>query len=233
MNLCSVIIALTVVLLVFAYALASRLAQAAVLKVYGVRELPATQVPGLTAILRRLAHQAQVAEPILYLLRSGLPNSFALAGTSRGGTVVVTAGLLESLNETELAGILAHQIAFLKGKRVQLLTILAAYGLTLHRLRAGGATRLLDVKSARFKADGLGAHLMGESLPLIRALERIDRPVEWVASPRLVAATAHLFVCDPVPVESRLPGNRSHPVLADRIRELEMFSLRPLHSVAP
>ena len=223
MNLYSAIIALAILLLAFTYFLAGRLAEESLLKSLGAQELLPTHAPGLIAMLRRLAQQARVTVPVLYILPSDLPNCLVLRGANHGGSVIVTAGLLESLSESELAGILAHQIVFLKMKRVQLLTIFAAYG------NITCAARLLHTQSARIRADGVAAQLMGESRALISALGKVDRPAEWLVSPHLVMGTADLFICNPAPAGNCLRGS-SHPRTEDRIRALELFALRPLHS---
>lgn len=74
-------------------------------------DAPEADHPDLYAAVRRLAQQADVPAPDLKLVDSSVPNAYTVGFTPGSSTIVVTTGLLDTLTEDELRGVLAHELA--------------------------------------------------------------------------------------------------------------------------
>ncbi|WP_137286035.1 M48 family metalloprotease [Halorussus salinisoli] len=78
--------------------------------------------PDLHARVRRLAQTADVTPPALAVAETDVPNSFTV-GDLRGGTIVVSSGLLDALSEAELDAVLAHELAHLRNRDAAVMTL--------------------------------------------------------------------------------------------------------------
>ena len=89
----------------------------------GAREVEPAEYPRLHGMVDRLAQQSDLPKPTVAVADSETPNAFA-AGRSQGSaTVCVTTGLLETLEEEELEGVLAHELAHVKNRDVMVMTV--------------------------------------------------------------------------------------------------------------
>jgi heat shock protein HtpX len=61
----------------------------------------------------------------VYLIPEAQPNAFATGRNPEKGVVAVTAGILELLDERELRGVIAHEIAHIKNRDILVATIAA------------------------------------------------------------------------------------------------------------
>ncbi|ERH13711.1 MAG: Zn-dependent protease [halophilic archaeon J07HB67] len=78
--------------------------------------------PELHARLTRLAGTAEAPVPALAVVDSPVPNSCSVAGSATG-TVVVSTGLVEALDDEPLDAVLAHEIAHLRNRDAVVLTL--------------------------------------------------------------------------------------------------------------
>ncbi len=63
--------------------------------------------------------------PRIYLIDDPAPNAFAIGRKPKDSAVAVTTGLMHRLNRDELQGVIAHEVAHLKNRDVQFLTLAA------------------------------------------------------------------------------------------------------------
>ena len=89
----------------------------------GAHEVSEQEYPDLHRKLTRLSQQADLPKPTVAVADTRVPNAFA-AGRSKGNaTVCVTKGLLRTLDDDELEGVLAHELAHVKNRDVMVMTI--------------------------------------------------------------------------------------------------------------
>uniref|UniRef100_A0A7D6GM82 M48 family metalloprotease n=2 Tax=Natrinema zhouii TaxID=1710539 RepID=A0A7D6GM82_9EURY len=103
----------------------------AVLGSVGARSVSADDYPELHAAVTRVSVQLDHPRPSVAVIDTDVPNAFAVAGGSTGrgngndgaGTVVVTTGLLELLDDAELEATVAHELAHLTNRDANLMTV--------------------------------------------------------------------------------------------------------------
>ncbi|MBJ6762840.1 zinc metalloprotease HtpX [Myxococcaceae bacterium JPH2] len=136
---------LAVVMNVGAYFFSDRL----VLAMHGAREVSPSEAPGLHRMVAELAHSAQLPMPRVFLMDEAQPNAFATGRNPDKGVVAVTTGLLHLLNERELRGVIAHELAHIKNRDILLSTIAAtvAAAVTYLAHAASFATALAGARS--------------------------------------------------------------------------------------
>lgn len=91
----------------------------------GARPLEPGSVPGLERLTAQLARRAELPMPRLYVMPSPAPNAFATGRSPERAAVAVTTGLLELLNERELAGVIAHELSHVKNRDTLIMTVAA------------------------------------------------------------------------------------------------------------
>ena len=125
--------------------------------------------------MRELSKGARLPVPRLYLSPAQQPNSFAVGRNPRTAAICCTAGLLASLDETELRGVLGHELAHVSGRDILPATVSAGlarvitFPAGLARFRPAHAGSAAPAGSgspgARSPAAGLG--LVEASLMLV------------------------------------------------------------------
>jgi heat shock protein HtpX len=96
-----------------------------VLKMHGAREVDDQNAPELVAMVRRLAQNADLPMPRVYIMDNDQPNAFATGRNPENAAVAATTGLLNRLNDDEIAGVMAHELAHIKNRDTLLMTITA------------------------------------------------------------------------------------------------------------
>ncbi|MBP2250150.1 heat shock protein HtpX [Halarchaeum solikamskense] len=89
----------------------------------GAREVTEDEYPHLHGTVGRLAQGADLPKPDVAVVDSRVPNAFATGRSKNHAAVCVTTGLLETLNDEELAGVLAHELAHIKHRDMAVMTV--------------------------------------------------------------------------------------------------------------
>ncbi|GAB6080945.1 MAG: zinc metalloprotease HtpX [Hydrogenophilus thermoluteolus] len=184
-----------------------------VLSMYHAQEVDELTSPYLFRMVRELAQRAGIPMPKVYIIPEAQPNAFATGRNPEHAAVAVTTGILELLNERELRGVLAHELAHIKNRDILISTMsatvagaisaLANFGmffggrdengqptnpilLLLVVLLAPIAAMIIQMAISRtreFGADAGGAAISGDPLALASALAKIEAYVQGIPLP--------------------------------------------------
>lgn len=234
-------------------ALGDNLPAGAILRVRRARPLAAHEAPALHRLVRELAARAELTRPpALYLVSRSQPEAFTV-NSGGETAVAVSRGLLEVLTREELAGVLAHEVSHVRAGDTRWLTLMHAvhrltgtlvlFGvagvvltlflplppvspfapLLLVMPSASMALTLAVSRAREFDADLGAAALLGDPLPLARALHKLER------------VNGGLLGLLGVPLESLVPRSlRTHPPTAERVeRLLSLVPPRPRAAGVP
>jgi heat shock protein HtpX len=89
----------------------------------GAKEVSETEYPDFHATVERLCRQADLPKPRLAVADTRIPNAFAAGRSQSNAAVCVTSGLLATLDDEELEGVLAHELAHVKNRDVMVITV--------------------------------------------------------------------------------------------------------------
>lgn len=96
-----------------------------VLAMYRAQEVPEDKAPKLHRIVEELAHSAGIPKPKVYVIQSASPNAFATGRSPQHSAVAVTTGILNILDDGELKGVLAHELAHVSNRDILIASIVA------------------------------------------------------------------------------------------------------------
>ncbi len=96
-----------------------------VLKMYGAHQVSEADAPQLYRIVHALTVRAGLPMPKLYIIPSEGANAFATGRNPENAAVAVTQGILRLMDERELTGVLAHELAHVKNRDILISSIAA------------------------------------------------------------------------------------------------------------
>lgn len=96
-----------------------------VLWAHRARIVSPTELPRLARIVTELAPDFGLESPRLALIPTQTPNAFATGRNPRHAVVAVTEGILRLLDDRELRGVLAHELAHVKDRDILVMTFAA------------------------------------------------------------------------------------------------------------
>ncbi|WP_276260229.1 zinc metalloprotease HtpX [Haloglomus litoreum] len=215
----------------------------------GAKEVSEEEYPELHAMVTRLSQQADLPKPKVAVADSRVPNAFATGRSQKSSAVAVTTGLMRRLDEEELEGVMAHELAHIKNRDVMVMTI-ASFLSTIAflvvrfgwwfgggRNRNGGvfvaifASLIVWIVSflliralsryREFAADRGGAAITGKPAALASALLTIDGSMDQVPKEDLrdQSEMNAFFI---IPIRSGVVGRlfSTHPSTEKRVEAL-------------
>ena len=93
------------------------------LKVSGAKPADISQYRDLHNIVENLSITAGLPKPGVYIISESAPNAFATGRNKDKAAVAVTTGLLTSLSQIELEGVIAHELAHIGNRDILLSTM--------------------------------------------------------------------------------------------------------------
>ena len=87
-----------------------------VLKIYNAEKIERSDRPELYDSVEKLANNAEIPVPDMYISDMKVPNAFATGRNPEKGVVCVTQGLLRELDHGEVEGVIAHELAHIKNR---------------------------------------------------------------------------------------------------------------------
>lgn len=188
-----------------------------VLRMYDAKRVDRNSHPGLHSMIEELARKADLPMPAVYIIPQQQPNAFATGRNPDNAAVAVTQGIMKVLNEDELRGVIAHELAHIKNRDILTQTIVTTVVSALTMLAQfayfipiGGSDRgsnplvalivlitapiaatMLQAAISRtreYEADREGAEICGEPRQLASALQRIEKAAQQI--PMNVSETA-------------------------------------------
>jgi heat shock protein HtpX len=217
-----------------------------VLRMYRAQEVgPGHRLYGIVA---NLAQRAGLPQPKVYVIPQASPNAFATGRNPEHAAVAATEGILQILDDEELAGVIAHELAHVKHRDILISSVaatLAAAIMMLSRFafffggrrddRGGSpavalaamivaplAAMLVQAaisRSREFGADAGGAAIAGSPYGLVSALRKIDATARRVPLDAN-PATAHMFIVKPFSMGGMASLFSTHPPTEQRIAAL-------------
>jgi len=97
-----------------------------VIKMTKAQEIEESKAPQIYAMIRKLTSRAGMPMPKICVTPSMQPNAFATGRNPENSAVAVTQGLLGILDQDELEGVLAHEIAHIKNRDILIGTMAAS-----------------------------------------------------------------------------------------------------------
>ena len=222
------------------------------LRMSRAKPLPEEEAPRLHQTVRELAFSAGLPMPKLYMIPASQPNAFATGRSPKHAAVAVTQGITQLLSESELRGVISHELAHIRNRDILIQTVAAAIGgaitwIGYMLLFMGGdddsplglvgalsmvilapiAASIIQLAISRqreYAADATGARISGSPNALADALERLQAGAQ--AMPMQVNSAAEpLYIVKPFSGGGFASLFSTHPPIEERVRRLRAMGI--------
>ena len=189
------------------------------------QEVDEQSYPDLLEMVGRLARNADLPMPRVYVCPQQAPNAFATGRSPKKAAVAVTQGALQLLDYDELEGVMAHELAHVKNRDTLTSTVAAtiagaismlgylfmfgggrdrdvnpliALGFVILAPIAASIIQMAISRSREFVADHDGAEIAGTPNGLISALQKLDSMAQRVPLNNKNPAQNQMFIVPPM-----------------------------------
>jgi len=155
-----------------------------VLKMYRAQPITREQSPKFYDMVAELAQNANLPMPKVYIINDPAPNAFATGRNPQNAAVAATTGILQGLNNDELAGVMAHELAHVKHRDILISTIAATLvGTISYIAQMAGWAAMFGRSDDREEGGGIGGLVLIVLSPIIAMLLQmsISRSREFAA----------------------------------------------------
>jgi heat shock protein HtpX len=138
--------------------------------------------PWLENTVKKLADKSHFPTPSIAIAQDETPNAFIFGRTARSATLAINSGLLKQLNQTEVEGVIGHELGHLNHKDYLVMTALAAVPLLAYLI----ARLSFDaMRYGRFRGRGKGAGLVWATIIVSAAISYVAYLVAQLCVMRL------------------------------------------------
>jgi heat shock protein HtpX len=95
----------------------------------GAKIVNREQFPELHDLVERIVARNNLSKPRIAVINMRMPNAFATGKTPKSSIVAVTIGLMDQLDQEELEGVIAHELAHIKNRDVLVLTLASLFSM--------------------------------------------------------------------------------------------------------
>jgi heat shock protein HtpX len=194
---------------------------------YRARIVSEAEAPRLFRIVKNICMKSDMPMPRIAIVPTKTPNAFATGRNKRNAVVAATEGLVLVLNDDELEGVLAHEMAHVKNRDILVMSVAATIAgaisfaarilwwnmflggrrgndnmilLLVVAITAPLAALLIQLAISRnreYKADREGAMMIQRPLALARALGKLEEANVRRPMQRGNPASSSMFIVNP------------------------------------
>ncbi|HVO78199.1 MAG TPA: zinc metalloprotease HtpX [Methanomassiliicoccales archaeon] len=221
---------------------------------YKAKIVSEQEAPRLYRIVKQISEMAGLPMPKIAVVPSQTPNAFATGRNPKNAVVAATEGILKLLDDQELQGVLAHEMAHVKDRDILVMSVAAtlagaiafaarfalwgsiaggrrdegsAWILLIVAITAPIAAMLVQLaisRSREYKADAEGATLIGRPLYLARALGKLEKENRRNPMKSGNPASSGLWIVNPFSGGSFVAIFSTHPPIQERINRLNKMA---------
>jgi len=223
---------------------------------YRARIVSEKEAPRLHKIVRKVSSMAGLPMPQVAIVPTHTPNAFATGRNPRNAVVAATEGILTTLNDDELLGVMAHEMAHIKDRDILVMSVAATIAgaiafmarsfwfssmfggrrnrgneliLLIVAITAPIAALLIQLaisRSREYKADRVGALTIHKPNALADALLKLEAANRRRPIDRGNPASSSLFIVNPFGGGSFIRLFSTHPPIEERVRRLRQLALQ-------
>ncbi len=200
-------------------------------------------------IVAGLSQRMGIPMPKLWLINDPSPNAFATGRNPQHASVAFTAGILQTMSDDEIEGVVAHELGHVLHRDILISSVAATiataitflsrmsffFGGSRDEEEGGGWSGILMIilapiaamliqmaisRSREFDADAASAKYTGTPYKLISALQKLDAYSKRIPMDA-TPSTAHMFIIQPFSGQALMKLFSTHPSTADRIARLQ------------
>jgi heat shock protein HtpX len=128
--------------------------------------------------LETISKAAGIKPPALFILQDDIPNAFSVGRSPKHASIVLSQGLLESLDPEEISGVIAHEVSHIRSYDIRVRTATTALFGSI--LLVSHWTKLATTKGAA-----------GFALPAIKTVRKFFMLIFWILSLAVVPVVAY------------------------------------------
>lgn len=203
--------------------------------------------PHLYSMVEDLAQRANLPMPGVYICPQQAPNAFATGRNPHHAAVAVTEGLMSTLSQDELRGVIAHELTHIKNRDTLISTIaatvagvissigymfyflplggddddnpLASLALIILAPLAAGVIQMAISRRREFMADAGGAEIAGSPYGLANALLKLENYSRKIPM-KVAQSHENMFIVQPFSGKDVSNLFSTHPSTAARVKAL-------------